>query len=603
MIDLDAHYVAGVRRFLQTAIVIDDQAEFAPVTRPITSVLIAPPTGSLVKRATEAAAAKTHAAEPANDVVAAKGAEAAVEAQRPESVERPPGDEEQPPAAAAPPEENDPVGQVGLNAKVLSEAFLGKNMICGLYRPAAGDNMVESTTGAARQADIVVVDWHLEEGSSRAAKDIILSLLKADAEENGRLRLVAVYTSQPGLTDMAADLLKEVEEQPSLKGRLRADGPALVGGDTRIIFLNKRGSAPSNDRDEVLEADLPERLVGEFAKLSDGLLATFAISAVAAVRRGAHHVLALYTEDLDGAYVAHRSALPHPDDAISFAADLIASELKNLIELDDTADRNLKADVVDAWLARLADGGHTFRTDRAEIPAAEVKKFIAGGSEAVKNSENLHHAHGNAANKASKANRVSCGALPRIFYTDAASAMHATRLLARLATFQRERIGRARLPEHWRPTLTLGSVLQALPSGETPELLLCMQPRCDSVRLKKAFPFPFQTIDSAGANFNIALRDVGGEAREAWVNLKPRDSKMLTFMPEEGTRTVRAVLEDGLLVFTDDGGRKYAWLGDVKEMKAQKWAGDLGGRVLGVALDDFEWLRIASERQIVKDWT
>ena len=449
----------------------------------------------------------------------------------------------------------------------------------------------------------MVVDWYLEEGSSRAAKDIILSLLKADAEENGRLRLVAVYTSQPGRADMAADLLNEIEGEASLKGKLRAEGPALIGGDTRIVFINKRGTAPSADLDEVLEADLPGRLIEEFAKLSDGLLATFAISAVAAIRRGAHHVLALYTKDLDGAYVAHRSALPDPDDAISFAADLISSELKNLIELDDTAARNLKAEVVEAWLARLADGGHTFRTDHAEVPAAEVKKFITGGAEAVKNSQNRHHVHGNPASQAAKAKRVSPGALPRIFYADAVSATQATRLLARLATFQRERIGRARLPSHWQPTLTLGTVIQAFPAGETPELMLCMQPRCDSVRLKQAFAFPFQTIDCTRTDFNIVLRDVAGDAREAWVNLKPRDSRMIAFNPNAATRTVRAVLEDGVLVFIDDQGAKYAWLGDLKEMKAQKWAGDLGGRVLGVGLDDFEWLRTAAERQISKDWT
>lgn len=599
MVDLGAHYLDGVRRFLQTAIVIDDQAEFAPVTRPIASIMVPAPTGSLLKRAA-AVAEKAAQQQPAND------SPASPETPGPTNPDAEAGDGatgDGARAGAETPAGTDGDGEVGLNAKALSEAFLTKNMICGLYRPTAGDNMVESTTGAARQADIVVVDWYLEEGSSRAAKDIILSLLKGDAEENGRLRLVAVYTSQPGRADMAADLLKEIEGESSLKGKLRDEGPALVGADTRIVFINKRGSAPSADLDEVLEADLPGRLMEEFAKLSDGLLATFAISAVAAIRRGAHHVLALYTKDLDGAYVAHRSALPDPDDAISFAADLISSELKNLIELDDTAARNLKAEVVKAWLARLAGGGHSFRTDQAEVPAAEVEKFITGGADAVKSSQNLHHAHGNPTSQASKANRVSPGALPRIFYADAVSATHATRLLARLATFQRERIGRARLPRHWQPTLTLGTVVQALPAGETPELLLCMQPRCDSVRLKQAFAFPFQTIDCTRTNFNIALRDVAGDAREAWVNLKPRDSRMIAFTPNTATRTVRAVLEEGVLVFTDAQGAKYAWLGDLKEMKAQKWAGDLGGRVLGVGLDDFEWLRIAAERQITKNWT
>jgi hypothetical protein len=588
MVDLDAHYLGGARRFLQTAIVIDDQAQFAPVRRPIAVAPITAPVGGLLARAAEAKAAEGNPGEPGEPPAPAPAGEAAS------------GEEE---VAAPEPAADDAEGEFGLDAKVLSEAFLAKNMICGLYRPAAGDNMVASSTGAARQADIVVVDWHLEQGSSRAAKDIILNLLKADAEENGRLRLVAVYTSQSGRTDMAADLLAEIETEPSLQGRLQAHGPVLVGTDTRIIFLNKRGSPESADRDEVMEADLPERLVQEFAKLSDGLLATFAISAVSAVRRGAHHVLALYNEGLDGAYVAHRSALPHPDDAIAFAAELISSELKNLIELDDTANQNLNAEVIDAWLAHLADKGHTFRSDQAEIPVAEVKKFVSGGVKAVEASGGEHHQHGNPANKASRANRVSAGGLSRVFYPDAAAATEATRLLARLATFQRERMGRARLPDHWRPRLTLGSVVQVLPYGAVPELLLCMQPRCDSVRLKNAFAFPFQTIDSAAVNFNIALRDVGGTAHEAWVNLKPRDSKMITFTPDADTETVRADLDQDVLVFTDEAGVKYAWIGDIKEMKVQKWAGDLGGRVQGVALNDLEWLRIAGERQIGRNWT
>jgi Response receiver domain len=578
MIDLSEHYIKGVRRFLQTAIVIDDEAEFVAPTTPAARGAIPRPTGSLIQQAAAVA--------PSIDDPSTQNPEIGAALQGVE-----PAEEE----AQAP---------VGLDAKVLSEAFLGKNMICGLYRPARGDNMVERTAGAARLADIVIVDWYLDDRGSRAAKDIILNVLKADAEENGRLRLIAVYTSQPGRVGMAADLLAEIEAEPALRGRLIAKASALVGGDTRIVFLNKRGRTRGDDLDEVSEADLPERLVSEFATLSDGLLATFAISAIAAVRRGAHHVLALYGEDLDGAYVAHRCALPHPDDAVSFAADLISSELRNLIELDDTAERNLKADVVDAWLARLVDSGHTFRTDKAQIPTAEVKKFVVGGSKEVERSAKKHHAHGDAAaTGVAEKDRVTCGGLPRVFYASADAAKSSTRLLSRLATFQRERIGRARLPKSWQPTLTLGSVVQIMPVRQLPELLLCMQPRCDSVRLKRRFAFPFQTIDTSSDSFNLALRDLMGADIEAWVKLKPRDSRMLSFEPADASKTVRAVLENDVLVFSDIDGRKYAWLGDLKEMKAQKWAGDLGGRVQGVGLDDFEWLRIASDRGLQKDWT
>lgn len=575
MTDLGAHYLTGVRRFLQTAIVIDDQAEFTVPLPAVARPALRAPTGSLLQRARTAAALG-----PASD----------------------PEPEQAAPAGGG--AEGESLEEHGiLNAKALSEAFLGKNMICGLYKPSPGEDMVNRTTGAAKLADIVIVDWFLDTRGSRAAKDIILSLLRSDAMENGRLRLVAVYTSQPGRAEMAGDLLREIEAEPILKGRLKAEGPALVGTDTRIIFLNKRGSPASQDREEIAEADLPERLVTEFAHLSDGLLATFAISAIAAVRRGAHHVLALYGEELDGAYIGHRCALPHPDDAITFAAELISTELRNLIELDDTAERNLNKDVVNAWLERLVGTGHTFRTDRAEVPAAEVRKFIAGGAKAVMKSEKKHHAHGNEQTAVEEKDRVSVGALARLFYPTADGAKRSTRLLSRLATFQRERIGRARLPDAWRPTLTLGTLIQAIPLNNDPVLLLCMQPRCDSVRLNKVFAFPFQTINVSGNEFNIALRDFSEADCEAWVNLKPRDSQMLRFSPDQTTQTVRAERENDILTFTDVDGGKYAWLGDLKEMKAQKWAGDLGQRVLGVGLDDFEWLRIASERKLGKDWT
>lgn len=595
MTDLGAHYLTGVRRFLQTAIVIDDQAEFTAPLPAVARPAVRAPTGSLLQRAKTAVAT-----EPAQE------AEVKIVAGPGPAVAPPPTSDPEPeraaPAAGA--AEGGAAEEHGiLNAKALSEAFLGKNMICGLYKPSPGEDMVNRTTGAAKLADIVIVDWFLDARGSRAAKDIILSLLKSDATENGRLRLVAVYTSQPGRAEMAADLLREIEAEPILKGRLKADGPALVGTDTRIIFLNKRGSPASQDREEIAEADLPERLVTEFAHLSDGLLATFAISAVAAVRRGAHHVLALYGEELDGAYIGHRCALPHPDDAITFAAELISTELRNLIELDETAERNLNKDVINAWLERLVGTGHTFRTDRAEVPAAEVRKFIAGGSKAVGKSEKKHHAHGNEQTAVDEKDRVSVGALARLFYPTTDEAKRSTRLLSRLATFQRERIGRARLPDAWRPALTLGTLVQAIPLNGDPVLLLCMQPRCDSVRLNKVFAFPFQTINVSGSDFNIALRDFSEADREAWVNLKPRDSQMLRFSPDQTTQTVRAERENDILTFTDVSGGKYAWLGDLKEMKAQKWAGDLGGRVQGVGLDDFEWLRIASERKLGKDWT
>ena len=459
MIDLKQHYSSSAGRFLQTAIVIDDQAMFGPaITLVPAGAVVAPPRGLL--DATEAEV-------PAIPTVGV-------------TVEQP----SETPANS-------------LNAKVLTEAFLARKMICGLYRPSPGENMVQRTIGAAGVADMVVVDWYLESGNSRPAKDIVVGLLQADRAEKGRLRLIAIYTAQAGRAAIASELLEEIDTVDALRGMLARDGAVLHSTDTRIVVLNKRNTLHAADREEVPEEELPGRLVAEFAELSQGVLASFALSSVAAVRRGAHHVLALYTSDLDGAFIAHRCGIPNPDDAKTFALDLITSELRNLIEIEEIAEITLGSPVITAWIdGKLADG-HRFRSDSAEIPHEHVKRFVDEGSRAVERSGKAQHEPGTPATKVNEDARINCGALARTFYPEAEAARRGVRRLSRLSTFQRE-AGRTCLPHRWLPLLTLGSFVQKVTAGGDGDLLLCVQPRCDSIRLRERTAFPFQTITRRG---------------------------------------------------------------------------------------------------------
>ena len=60
--------------------------------------------------------------------------------------------------------------------------------------------------------------------------------------------------------------------------------------------------------------------------------------------------------------------------------------------------------------------------------------------------------------------------------------------------------------------------------------------------------------------------------------------------------------ETGRYVFTAATGETFAWLGDLKAMKAQRWASELGTRVQVVGIDELEWLRQAGERKIRSSW-
>lgn len=566
MIDLNNHYAESAERFLQTAIVIDDQAMMGIVAvETVVPVSIEAPTGSVLASPLDNQR-QTHAA-----------VEIAIE-------------ETMTPSSSA------------LNAKILSQAFLDRRMICGLYRPEAGEDMVTRASGAAEAADIVVVDWHLETGNSRPAKEIILSVLQTDLEAKGRLRLIAIYTTQAGRVAIATELLAEIDQNTLLNGRFTRSGPVIGDRTTRIVILNKRSTPDAADREEISEERLPERLIGEFAELSKGVVPSFALSAVAAIRQGAHHVLSLYTADLDGAFVAHRCGIPHPDDSKTFAIDLITSELRNLIEVEDVAGKTLGDDIIGAWVQSKIDEGALFRTDRADVPAQHVKRFVKGGAEAVKASVEHQTGFNNPDGKLGKDYKVTSGTLSRIFYSTADAAKTSVQQLARLSTFQREP-HRTRLPQSWTPKLTLGTVLQQIKDGAAGEIIICVQPRCDSVRLGGLTAFPFQTVSQAGP-FNLIVRDLEGTDQLAWVNLKPRDARMVRFLPEPERCMVvaRRDVEADRFLFDAEDGSVFVWLGDLDAMKAQRWASELGSRVQVVGMEELEWLRQASEGKLKSSW-
>ena len=58
---------------------------------------------------------------------------------------------------------------------------------------------------------------------------------------------------------------------------------------------------------------------------------------------------------------------------------------------------------------------------------------------------------------------------------------------SRLTTLKREQYGTRNLPDDWSPKLGQGSIIRKINADDTynNDFLLCIQPRCDSVRIKK----------------------------------------------------------------------------------------------------------------------
>ncbi|MFL7922290.1 hypothetical protein V7O30_21640, partial [Escherichia coli] len=83
------------------------------------------------------------------------------------------------------------------------------------------------------------------------------------------------------------------------------------------IVLNKQS---------VSSADLPTVLVNQFCKFADGLLPSFALAAVGAIRKKSHHMVTRFGSHLDSAYVANLLISDPPEDVAEMMRELLVAE-------------------------------------------------------------------------------------------------------------------------------------------------------------------------------------------------------------------------------------------------------------------------------------
>ena len=171
MTTFNEHCRDGALRFLHTALVIDDRAEMGGDSDDAAVKVAVRPSASILGKSAPAAAPP-----PAPTTADNSSATAA------------------------------PDNAGSLNAKALTDAFLEKEIICGVHRHEGEKSSVALAVKAATRADIVIVDWLLEAKSSVKAKEIVKQILKGDAAEQGRARLVAIYTSEPGRGAVAKEM-------------------------------------------------------------------------------------------------------------------------------------------------------------------------------------------------------------------------------------------------------------------------------------------------------------------------------------------------------------------------------------------------------------
>ena len=504
------------RRFLQTAVVVDDQAFFGDDI-PNVGDVVAPTRGT-------------------SKLV-----------------------EEKPPAPAS--------GGHRLDTESIIDTFATLGVICGVIGPG------DTAMGAISQADIVVLDWQLKIGDPDYTLELLKTILVADQDRNA-LRLVAFYTGEAELATIQArivDALSEVGLDPQVLGT-----GSVEYGHGRVVLYVKPNVNVARDLQErrVAENQLPHRLVEDFSGMTTGLLPGVALVSLTAVRECAHMVLDRFCSRLDPAFLAHRTCLSNPDDAEQQIVNHVAEELRGLMD-NAVADRSPAGDnAIAPWIvSRAGDPPGHFEFGSKSLTCEQTIELAKDGL--TKSS-------------------LSNGDFK--YLTKGFAGHDADGLDEELAWIMSSRTVFNAPP----PTLWLGTVIARRATdnqnGERGHLI-CLRPKCDSVRLKDSTSFAFLPLVEPRKRQEQLIVKVANEYRRLGIAFDASGWVVHAFKPSSERGAVVAQMADPSdgFFFTDVDGNRYDWQGELKAEFVQRIARVFADNLSRPAVDESEWLRRTRE--------
>jgi len=471
-------------------------------------------------------------------------------------------------------QEAEPRPSSEVSLKRLADAFLDRQIVCGVLNPAGSDqvaDVIDRAVKSAVVADILIIDWYLLPGNPDIAKEVLVRVLKNDQDLNGRLRLIIVYTRALPLEERRNELKEFLEERGFSLQLFDERVPSVVVASCRICFVEKASGATGKAVDE-----LPEFAISEFSDQAKGLMPAFALTGIAALREATHHLLATFSSRLDPAFVGHRMLLQEPEDSQEFALNVLMLQIRGILSLPHLLGSSLEEDEIGAW----------FDDRYAAADAVQALKQLNVGKDALRA----------AIMEGDPRDRAFHTALfvPSEPQTPQDREIEVSSDFARLTTFVREYNGFNPLPAGWLPVLTLGSVLRLTQEGGT-RYFLSLQPLCDTVRIKEARFFPFVELkvkDRYNSDFWLVVCD-GANRLHVGIDGKAGSRHYDKFNPTNESGIIRATAETNskAFLFKSVDGNIYEWVGDIDRSKAQKASNDLSAALARVGLDEYEWLR------------
>ncbi|CAI2160494.1 Uncharacterised protein [Serratia fonticola] len=517
--------------------------------------------------------------------------------------------------------QNGPKDQHEFNAQEVTDIFSKKGKICAVYKPSVVSDL-EHLSSIATKSDVAILDWQivLDEDSSENedshddetdadeddvrgvyTKKILTNLL-SNINSKHCVKLILIYTGEVDLPSIASEI-SEALIVGGIEGFKISDDDTctVISDNCKIMVISKSngGAGRTQHLPELAHKtkrydELPDFISSQFTEMTSGLLSNFAMESLSEIRRNFHHILTLFSKDLDVAYLAHQTLLPNSFDANELLVQLLSDTFSSIIRYKNL-NQFLDEGNVSLWLSHniKEEIKPLYKTDGT----AEEIFYIRNKSmllELLKSSVDVKEKYYNSIknNDGQKIAQKKIDILMKKFSTtlfvDFEKSEEINKKFAKLC-YHRSAIFS---PQHL-PFLSLGTVVKStLPENK---YYICIQQRCDSVRIMDGAPRRFlfislEQVSDGGFNF-----------------LTPDGIKLRIVKSTYSLRTVKFSGSGGVALakrcevenkkyfeptyYSEKYPERFEYIIELKELYAQRIVEEYSSSLSRVGLDEPEWVR------------